>query len=99
MGFQRSCPPELVLPPHFINIVLKAKASRPPHVLKLWMDVGKCMLTEKYFCSTKPFLSQSNFMQIIRLLQRQSKIWPTSVVGYYRIYDSGICLQKLAPHI
>ena len=37
-------PPELVHKPHLLKIVIELKASRPPHVLKLWMEVNNCML-------------------------------------------------------
>ena len=46
-------PPELVFPPHFLEIVVGEKASGPPHVLKLWLGVGKGMLPVKYFHCNK----------------------------------------------
>ena len=42
--FLPSLPPELVLTPHFLKIVIEVKASEPPHVLKLWLGVSKRML-------------------------------------------------------
>ena len=63
--------PEQVIPPHFLRIAFELKASGPPHVLKLWLGVSKDMLPVKYFSSNKvPSLCQSNFMEIIRPLQR-----------------------------
>ena len=47
-------PPELLLTPHFLKIVVEVKASGPPHVLELWLGVGKDRLPPKYFCSTRP---------------------------------------------
>ena len=44
-----SCQHELTFP-HFIKIVVKVKASGPPHALKLRLEVSKGMLPVKYFC-------------------------------------------------
>ena len=45
-------------------------ALQAPNTFKLWLGVSKCMLPVKYFCSNKAsFSCQSNFMEIIRLLQ------------------------------
>ena len=41
--------PSLVIPPHFLNIVVELNASGPPHVFILWLGVGKRMLPVKYF--------------------------------------------------
>ena len=48
-----SSPPGLVFPPHFLIIVIEVNASGPPHVLELWLWVGKGMLPVKYLCSNK----------------------------------------------
>ena len=41
---QRSCLPELVFTPHFLEIVVEVKALGLPHVLELWLGVSKGML-------------------------------------------------------
>ena len=64
-------PTEIVFPPHFLNIAVEVKASGPPHVLKHWLWVSNGMFCVKYFFANKaPSLCQSNFMEIMRLLQR-----------------------------
>ena len=52
----------------FLNIVIEVKASGPPHVFN-HCDRGE----SNGMLPTKPFLCQSNFMEIIRLLQRCCK--------------------------
>ena len=71
MGFQDVAflPPEIVFPPHFLKIVVEVGASGAPHVLGVWLGISKDMLPVKYFCSTKSLLCQSNFMEIIWLMQ------------------------------
>ena len=51
---------------HFLQIVVEVKASGPPHILKLWLEVKKGMLPVKYFCSNKASLCRLNFMEIVR---------------------------------
>ena len=46
---QRFCLPELVYAPHFLTIVVDAKNSGPPHVVKLWFRSSKGVLTVKPF--------------------------------------------------
>ena len=59
-----------IFPLHFLDIVVLVTASGPPHVLRLWLGVGKGMLPVKYFCSNKAsFLCQSNLMDVITLSQ------------------------------
>ena len=48
----------------FHKIVAELKSSGPPHVLKLWLVASMGMLP------VECFLCQSNFMEIIRHLQR-----------------------------
>ena len=50
---QGSVPTELVFPPRLIKTVVEAKASEPPHVLKLWLGVSKGILPVKFFHSYK----------------------------------------------
>ena len=45
--------PELVLTPHFLNIVVEVKSTEQPHVLKLWLGLNKDMIPVKYFYSNK----------------------------------------------
>ena len=61
-------PSRAKFPPHFIKTVVEVKASGPP-CLTTVVGVSKGMLLVKELNSTKPFFGQSNFMQIIRLLQ------------------------------
>ena len=39
---------DFVFTPHFLQIVVEVKASGPSHVLKLWMEVSKGMLSVQY---------------------------------------------------
>ena len=64
------CPPELVLPQHFLKIVIEVKASESPHVLKLWLGVSKGMLNVKYFRSTKPLYVSVEFHGYIKTVTR-----------------------------
>ena len=73
MGLQdvKLLPSRASFPPHFIQIVVEVKASGSPHVLKLWLVVRKGMLPVKQILPQQSlFLCQSNFMEIMRLLQR-----------------------------
>ena len=36
-------PSRASFPPHFLEIVVKVKASEPPHVVRLWLGVSKVM--------------------------------------------------------
>ena len=40
-------------PPHFLRIVVEMRSSGPPHILWLWLGVGKGMLPVRCFCSNK----------------------------------------------
>ena len=46
-------PSHTSLPPHFLIIVVDAKASERPHVLKVWLGVSNGMLPAKYFSPNK----------------------------------------------
>ena len=52
-------PPELVLPPHFLIVVVAVMASGLPHALRLWLGVSKGMFPVKYFAPTKPLCVSS----------------------------------------
>ena len=54
-------PPELLLTPHLLKIVVEVKASGSPHVLRLWLTVSKGMLPVKYFCSNKASFLSAKF--------------------------------------
>ena len=59
---------------HFLNIVVEVKASGPPHVLKLWLEVSKtCKI---FLLQQSLFLCPSNVMEIIKLLERSGKFGP-----------------------
>ena len=51
----------------FLKIMVLVKASRLPHVLKLWLVVSKGMLPVKYFRSNNASLCQLNFTENVRL--------------------------------
>ena len=50
---QHSYTSELFLAPLLLNIVIEVKASRPPHVLRVWLVVNKVTLPVKYFRSDR----------------------------------------------
>ena len=52
-SYWRSCHPKLVFPPHVVIIVAEVKATGPPHVLQLWLGVGKGILPVKYISCKK----------------------------------------------
>ena len=49
-------PPWASFPMHFFKFVVEVKSSGPPHVLQLWLGVGKGMLLVKYVRSNTAFL-------------------------------------------
>ena len=54
MGFHVAfLPSRAIVMLHFLRNVVEVKASRPPHVFKPWLVVGKGMLPVKYFRSNK----------------------------------------------
>ena len=72
MGFQDVAflPSELVFPPHFLGIAVDVNASGPPYVLKLWFGCKQGHAPCKIpLLQQNHFLRQSNFIEIIRLLQ------------------------------
>ena len=64
MGFQDVAflpPPCASFSTTLKKIVVEAKSSGPPHVLRLWMGVGKDMLPVKYVAPTKPLFVSVEF--------------------------------------
>ena len=53
-------PPELVFPPHFLEIVVDVKSSFPPRI-KCATGVIKGMLPVRYVWSTKPLFVSVQF--------------------------------------
>ena len=56
---EHSCPPKLLLTPHFLDIVVNVDVTGPPHISKLWLGVNSDLLPVKYFLPEKSFVCVS----------------------------------------
>ena len=52
---------------HFLELMVGVVTFGTPHVLKLWLGVGKVMLPVKYFHSSQSSLCWPCFMEIMKL--------------------------------
>ena len=69
----------------FLKLCDEVKATKPPHVLELWLMVSKGMLPVKYLRSNKTCLMSVDCHEDHKMVTRLRYVWPPSVLGCYQI--------------
>ena len=68
--------------PHFINTVVKVKASGPPHVSKnCGRGQARACFLQNTFTPTNPLSVSVDFQEDHKAVTKMRPVWPPSVLG------------------